>query len=112
MFEKQWSLILGSANYAQEIQNLKRENNQLKEQVEQWKGKLISAEKSSGIQQITTSVPEAGEPQQAKSDGRDFIMYVSISEDGCSSGASMPMYGINKKGHKSAYKSCKKNAKN
>ncbi|MDC1080204.1 hypothetical protein OAS15_03450 [Candidatus Pelagibacter sp.] len=49
--------------------------------------------------------------EQAKSDGRDFIMYVSISEDGCSSGASMPMYGINKKGHKSAYKSCKKNAK-
>ena len=69
MFEKQWSLIPGSANYAQEIQNLKRENNQLKEQVEQWKGKLISAEKSSGIQQITTSVPEAGEPQQAKSEG-------------------------------------------
>ena len=48
---------------------MKRENNQLKEQVEQWKGKLISAEKSSGIQQITTSVPEAGEPQQAKSEG-------------------------------------------
>ena len=71
MFEKQWSLIPGSANYAQEIQNLKRENNQLKEQVEQWKGKLISAEKSSGIQQITTSVPEAstGEPQPAKSEG-------------------------------------------
>ena len=71
MFEKQWSLIPGSANYAQEIQNLKRENNQLKEQVEQWKGKLISAEKSSGIQQVTTSVPEAstGEPQQAKSEG-------------------------------------------
>ena len=69
MFEKQWSLIPGSANYAQEIQNLKRENNQLKEQVEQWKGKLISAEKSSGIQQITTSVPEAAEPQQAKSEG-------------------------------------------
>ena len=69
MIEKLWSLIPGSANYAQEIQNLKRENNQLKEQVEQWKGKLISAEKSSGIQQITTSVPEAGEPQQAKSEG-------------------------------------------
>ena len=49
--------------------------------------------------------------EQAKSEGRDFIMYVSISEDGCSSGASMPMYGINKKGHKSAYKYCKKNAK-
>jgi len=59
----------GSANYAQEIQNLKRENNQLKEQVEQWKGKLISAEKSSGTQQITTSVPEAAEPHQAKSEG-------------------------------------------
>jgi len=59
----------GAANYSQEIQSLKRENAQLKEQVEAWKGKLVSAEKSAGIQQIAATVP-AAEPQQPKSEAK------------------------------------------
>lgn len=59
----------GAANYSQEIQSLKRENAQLKEQVEAWKGKLVSAEKSAGIQQIAATLP-APEPQQPKSEAK------------------------------------------
>ena len=64
--------FLGAANYAQEIQSLKRENAQLKEQVEAWKGKLISAEKAAGIQQITGSVSVA-ESQPPKAEGTILI---------------------------------------
>ena len=69
-----WScyFLLGAANYAQEIQSLKRENAQLKEQVEAWKGKLISAEKAAGIQQITGSVSVA-ESQPPKAEGTILI---------------------------------------
>ena len=46
----------GSGNYSQEIQKLKRENAQLKSQVDEWKGKLIATEKAAGITQVESSV--------------------------------------------------------
>ena len=59
---------MSGGNHAQEIQNLKRENAQLKAQVEEWKGKLVAAEKSAGIQQVAESEPpkvEAPPPKES-----------------------------------------------
>lgn len=67
-----------SGGYAQEIQSLRQENAQLKAQVEEWKGKLVAAEKAAGIQQVSATSPPAAaaaskskEPSPAPAQGTE-----------------------------------------
>ncbi len=48
-------------NVAQEMQQLKTENAQLRSQVEEWKNKLIAAEKANGIVQVEVKQPPKSE---------------------------------------------------
>ena len=51
--------------------------------------------------------------EQAKSEGKNFVMYASINETGCTSHNTYTKVGkeISNKNHKYAYKKCKKKAK-